>query len=311
MTVSAPTRVAICVVTRRRQECLARLLATLNRVRQPGGADVRIVVIDNDAAGSSRTAATAGAAVAQWPVEYHVEPKPGIPFARNTAIRTCYRRADAIVFIDDDEIPEPEWLERLLEARARFGADVVTGPVLPRFDVTPPKWAVDGGFFDFPRFSTGTIRDVAFTNNVLVNTSVFTALQTWFDERLQYTGGSDTHFFRRLHLAGYTIVWSDEARVQDCLPASRVTVRWVMQRAYRYGHTHAFVRVDLKQSTRAAVAVAAIGKLRFVGASVLHGVIGLRPARFVDAAREAAYMVGMLANLVGSRYAEYRISGAS
>lgn len=304
-------RLAICIVTRQRQDRLARLLDALDHVRQPEGAIISVIVVDNDAAGSSRSVVTARSADARWPIEYHVEPKPGIPFARNASIALCYRTVDAVVFIDDDEIPQPEWLCHLLATRAHFAADVVTGPVLPRFDVPPPKWAEEGGFFDFPRFTTGSVRDVAFTNNVLVNSSVFASVTPWFDERLQFTGGSDTHFFRRVHLRGYKIVWSDDARVDDCLPASRVTVRWVIQRAYRYGHTHAFVRVDLKQSSRAAIARAAAGKLRFVGASVLHGIVARRPARFIDAAREAAYMAGMIANLFGSRYAEYQITGTS
>jgi GT2 family glycosyltransferase len=303
----APDRIAIGIATCRRQKTLTRLLDSLAAVRTPPHTAVSIVVVDNDAEGSSR-AVCAGAAL-PWPLDYRVEPRRGIPFARNALVRACLESHDALVFIDDDEVPEPGWLVHLCDARHRFGAQVVTGPAVPRFETPPPQWAIDGGFFDFPRFPTGTIRDVAFTNNVLVDCAIFRASPAWFDERLQFTGGSDTHFFRRLHLAGSKIVWCDEAAVHDFLPADRVTLRWVLQRAYRYGHTHAFVRADLKQDTRAGLVLSAVLRLRQVAASLVIGVVTLQRARLIDAARETAYLAGMLANLAGAEYAEYRSRG--
>ena len=304
-------RVAICVATRGRPAGLGSLLDALALVREPDNAHIIIVIVDNDPAGGSRGLVLERAAGARWPIEYHIEPQPGIPFARNAAVAACRDRVDAIVFIDDDELPEPEWLHQLLATRRQFAADVVTGPVLPRFDVPPPAWVTDGGFFDYPRFKTGTPRDTAFTNNVIVNASIFADLKTWFDERLQFTGGSDTHLFRRLHLAGYRIVWCDAAIVHDCVPPSRMTVPWLMQRSYRYGHTHAFVRMDLKQSTRLAIAGAALGKLRFAVSSLIRGVIGFRRSRLIDAGRETAYVAGMLAQLFGASYGEYATRGTS
>ena len=64
----------------------------------------RFVVVDNDADESSRAVVTA--AKLPWPVVYVVEPERGIPFARNRAVREA-ADSDFVVFIDDDEIPEP------------------------------------------------------------------------------------------------------------------------------------------------------------------------------------------------------------
>ena len=38
-----------------------------------------------------------------------------------------------VAVIDDDEIADPEWLERMCAASERFGADIVGGPQMPVF----------------------------------------------------------------------------------------------------------------------------------------------------------------------------------
>lgn len=302
-----PTAVAVCIATYRRPAGLARLLDALAQLeldRQM--ASVRIVVVDNDATGSSSDVCHKQMTGSPWPIDYLIEPRQGIPFARNAAVSACYESCDAIAFIDDDELPDAAWLAHLLAARESYSADVVTGPVLPRFEHTPPRWASEGPFFSLPRYASGSIRDRGFTNNVLVDSRVFRSLPTWFDERLRFTGGSDTHFFRRAHLAGFRIVWCDEAVVHDDIPASRINLRWVTQRAYRYGHTHAFVRYDLAQDTRSRLVLSAILRLREAATSAVVGVVARKGWRLLEAVTETAYAAGMLANVLGSNYDEYR-----
>src|SRR5262249_37183933 len=55
---SAVTSVTVCIPTFRRRDSLARLLESLARI-QTGGAEVTVVVVDNDAEGSARTTVAA------------------------------------------------------------------------------------------------------------------------------------------------------------------------------------------------------------------------------------------------------------
>jgi GT2 family glycosyltransferase len=41
--------------------------------------------------------------------------------------------ADSVAFVDDEEVPDPRWLQELLIVQSRYGANVVCGPVLPVF----------------------------------------------------------------------------------------------------------------------------------------------------------------------------------
>ena len=300
-------RVSICVATCKRPDSLARLLAGIDRLQvEPSQANVLVVVVDNDASASSRAAVEGWAVASPWPHLYLVETRRGIPFARNAAVSACLDRSDAIAFVDDDEVPHPQWLTHLLATRKTYGADVVTGPALPRFEQRPPVWALNGPFFALPRYGTGTLCDRAFTNNVLVNNGVFRQMEGWFDQRLRFTGGSDTHFFRRAHLAGFRLVWCDEAVVDDYIPPSRVSRRWVVQRAYRYGHTHAFVRRDLGQDTPARLAITAVLRMRYAASSAVVGLARGQQWRLIEGMTVAAYTAGMLANLAGAKYQEYR-----
>jgi glycosyltransferase involved in cell wall biosynthesis len=49
-----------------------------------------------------------------WPVRYEIEPRRGIPFARNRAVACVVDEADFVAFIDDYEEPMPSWLEASL-----------------------------------------------------------------------------------------------------------------------------------------------------------------------------------------------------
>jgi succinoglycan biosynthesis protein ExoM len=241
------------------------------------------------------------------PLDYVVEPRRGIPFARNRCVVTARPGADWIGFIDDDEEPSPGWLAELLRVQAAWGADVVTGPVVPRFAGEVPEWAAKGRLFHRPRYATGTRRNRAFTNNVLFRADIFDRVRPHFDERMVMTGGSDVHFSRRVHGAGFRIVWADRAEVYETFPASRVEAAWVYRRAYRTGTTAAFIARDLHPLPVAAAMMVADSLYRlFLGSFFAIGGCLLGRHLVVSGLRQISYGVGLLVGLFGVRYEEYR-----
>lgn len=301
-------RVAVCIITYGRPGGLRRALEALLAQTFDGEPPaVRVVVVDNDDAGSARAVCDEIRPSMRWPLVYEIEPRRGIPFARNRCVAVARPEADWIGFVDDDEEVAPGWLAELLRIQAVHGADVVTGPVVPRFVGEAPGWAVRGRFFHRRRFPTGTLRDRAFTNNVLFRAAIFDAVRPHFDERMVMTGGSDTHFSRRVHQAGYRIVWADQAEVHETFPASRMATRWVYQRAYRTGTTTAFIARDLRSLPLAAARLVPDALYRFLIGGVLAagGWIAGRH-RAVLGVRHLCYAAGMLVGLFGGRYEEYR-----
>jgi succinoglycan biosynthesis protein ExoM len=299
-------RIAVCMITYRRPEGLRQALRAL-AAQSFDGAELRVLVVDNDEAGSARPVVDAARAAMPWPLDYAIEPRRGIPFARNRCVQLARPAADWIGFIDDDEEPAPTWLAELLRVQADHGADVVTGPVVPRFARQLPAWAVRGELFQRPRFATGTRRNRAFTNNVLFRAEVFDRVRPHFDERMGMTGGSDAHFSRRVHRAGFRIVWADRAEVFETVPASRTTAGWLCRRAYRTGTTNAFIHRDLRPTLVAVPMILGIAAYRLVSGAV-QAAAGLVIGRhwMVGGARWICYGAGMLVGLVGGRYHEYR-----
>ena len=88
---------------------------------------VEIVVVDNDPAGPTCALLESVKLGHNWPLRCYVEPRRGIPYARNRAIASIEGRADFVAFVDDDEIPAPEWLDELLHVQRSYDADVVAG----------------------------------------------------------------------------------------------------------------------------------------------------------------------------------------
>lgn len=147
--------VSICVATYQRPEGLKRLMAGLDRLiftklEQP---QIEIILVDNDPTCSARTFCEQFQLQFKWSLKYFSEPQRGISYERNKAVAEASDAADFILFIDDDEVPEPAWLDELLIAQQAYNADVVAGPSLPFFPVPDtPEWVVKGKFFESPRF---------------------------------------------------------------------------------------------------------------------------------------------------------------
>ena len=297
-------RVGICVSTYNRAKLLAGLLQglealTFQHMAEP---DVVVAVADNDVRGSAREVC---AGMTRWTVKYSIEPQRGLAEARNCALQTA-GQADFFAFIDDDEVPEPHWLEQLLLTQAKYSADVVSGPVAPLFSSGVPAWVSGGRFFDSPSWQTGHAIDSASTNNVLVAAHVFEKVRQ-FDKRFKLAGGEDFHFFRRVHTAGFTLVWSADAIVGEVIGSDRANFPWLLRRAFRSGNCAVMVECALDQrlSTRVFRFVSACGSILVGGVLTLPALL-LGRAKLTVSLRRLLRGFGMITGLTGLKYQTYR-----
>jgi succinoglycan biosynthesis protein ExoM len=301
--------VSICIITYQRPEGLKRLLLALerlefDRIEIP---QIEVVVVDNDRAGIARQICERLAPTYRWLLVAGSESQRGISYARNRAISIATDRAEFLVSIDDDEIPEPQWLEQLLLVQQQYQADVVAGPVIPRFATNVPKWVERGKFFDLPRYRTGDSIEVAFAGNVLVRASILKQMPKPFDERFSLTGGEDSDLFMRLYQSGYQLVWADEAIAYEGVPATRTTKKYILQRGYRSWSTHSLLEKELYPSlkvqairTLKGLALIAIGLLLLIP-SLVRG-----EHELIKALRSICRGCGTIAGLIGIHYEEYR-----
>lgn len=227
------SHITVCICTFRRPVLLAKLLRAVEE-QVMDGFTYSVVVADNDAAQSARSVVDAFGLNSSLPVKYCVEPVQNLALIRNRAVGEAH--GEFLAFIDDDEIPEKDWLLRLLEAHRRLGGDGILGPVKPYFDTTPPDWVIRGRFFERPDPPTGyRLRwSECRTGNALIRSDILEDQQPPF--RSQFTtAGEDMDFFRRMIDNGRAFFWCREAAVHELVPPERWRRSFLLKRALLRG----------------------------------------------------------------------------
>jgi succinoglycan biosynthesis protein ExoM len=253
--------ISICICTFRRPLYLQRLLDALETLDTGGRFTYAVVVADNDSRQSSAGLVSAFASRSALTVTYCVEPRQNIALARNKAIE--HATGEFVAFIDDDEFPTRQWLLQLFQACGTYAADGALGPVKPHFDIDPPRWVSDGGFYSRPTYPTGFVIDwrQGRTGNLLIRRHVFSVVTPPF--RPEFLTGEDQDFFRRAIAAKYTFVWCDEAVAYEVVPPVRWNRAFMLKRALLRGrisllHPTAGVRSILKSLVAVPAYIAAL-----------------------------------------------------
>jgi succinoglycan biosynthesis protein ExoM len=239
--------ITVCICTYERPTCLGKLLEALKNQHTNGAFNLRVVVVDNDAAESARPTVLSAVEGTEFPIHYVVEPTQNIALARNMALMEA--TGDFVVFIDDDEIPCDVWLNELLSTYKHCRADGVLGPVLPQYEVSPPEWVIKGRFFERTSHDTGTYLNwfETRTGNVLLGTHLLADPENRF--RPQFgIGGEDRDFFRRLIDKGYEFVWCAEAPVYESVPPNRWKRSFMLKRAIQRGMIPQFSNSEIIKS---------------------------------------------------------------
>lgn len=266
--------VAICICTYQRPDKLERLLVhlcsqTFKNVPPPV---ISIIVTDNECSDTNRAICEKAAQLCEHTLLYLQETQRGISYARNTCLENLPHDSDFVAMIDDDEIPDPGWLNHLLYAQKRTSADIVTGPTLPSFESHTPAWIIDSGYFDKPHHP-GSYQDLeefppTATCNVLIRSDIFTKAGRRFDPALALSGSEDKLFFQDLKQHGMKFVWATGAIVVETVPSHRATLGYMLSEALRRGSTKFYVKSRLKATSPAKV-------LKLAFRSILRGTYGI------------------------------------
>lgn len=300
--------VCICIATYRRPQGLKALLEGIAGLifTRTGRPDLQIIIADNDAAASAQTIARESCEKLGLAYAYVIEPRQGIPLVRNRALAAVPTNADFICLIDDDEVPDPHWLDEMLFIQKTSAAEAVYGPVRTLYPEGTPDWIRAGSFFTPPDFSDGQIITYAGSNNALVSWPFLLKTGIRFDENFRYSGGSDTLFFMQARQAGMTIAWATKAWVSETVPLSRLTADWILRRQYRYGTTLALCERQIYGlSPRLLVrALKGLGRLLRGATKFIVWSYRGKPATLLARA-DIARGLGMMAGLSGRAYKEY------
>ena len=298
----------IAIPTFKRPGELRHLLETLARLVQRQ--DVMVLVADNDGGAAEGGALAEALQGDGYPLPLSVlrVTEPGLCSVRNAICDAAM--ADPamrfIAMIDDDEWPQPGWLDALLACQAQVGADVVAGPVDFHFTGKPPRWAGQTLVFRPEQRAWGATGMLWASNNLLVSRRALEMLaRPWFDPRFNRSGGEDLDFLARLRESGARFGWAPEARVSEWVPPERARLRWVLRRMWRIGFTETLAR----RKRRPGRGAQAVLLLRTLGILALRtaGLAGLilPGVRRVDVAGQWIKCWGRLYALSGGAHSHY------
>lgn len=302
-------KVAVAIPTFRRPRGLARLLDALARLET--AAEVEIVVADNDADGRE------GFGLCQklqphyrWPLAAIVVAERGIAQARNALVdhALAHIRPDFIGMLDDDEWPDPDWLEAFLRLQRETGADALRGAILREFQSAPGAWAARCQGIAPLRAASGVTQMIEGAGNVLIARHCFERLsRPYFDPAFALTGGEDRDFFTRLRLQGARFAWADEAVCTEFVPLSRANLGWALARAYRVGNSD--MRVFLKYAPARTATLRETAKI--AGAILFFPLLQILftpfPERRVEPLCKLYRAAGKIAALFGRHHNEYAV----
>lgn len=230
-----PTRIDIGVCTYRRAE-LEQTLRSLAAIAVPEGAEIRIIVADNDDVPSAQGRVNALRAVVPHEIVYVHCPSSNISIARNACLDNA--AGDFLAFIDDDETASEDWIIRLMETAEATEADVVLGPVQAIYGEDAPRWMRRGDFHSTFPVWVGDRIVTGYTCNALLRLATPSLAGRRFSLALGRSGGEDTEFFTQMHRMGGKIAYAPAAWVQEPVPAKRAAFSWLAKRKFRFGQTH-------------------------------------------------------------------------
>jgi glycosyltransferase involved in cell wall biosynthesis len=162
----------------------------------------------------------------------------GLSVARNRAIEEA-RDDEVVAFLDDDAIPEPEWLANL---RARWAAApeataCIGGAIEPRIEGRTPAWFGEGVWTSYSLLDRGTglielspgKGEDVWGANVSFRAGEVRAAGGFDPARGPWMGiplfGDESDLERRLEDAGRRIFYAGDVRVGHVIEGDRLTIR--------------------------------------------------------------------------------------
>lgn len=237
--------VALC--THNHADRLERTLADLAQLKAPQ-ASWEFLVIDNGCRDATPDLLRDHTWPAGWQVRVVREEKLGLSNARNRAITEA--QGEYIIFMDDDETPDPDWLcafERLIRERR---PDAFGGRIRVLFEDQRPAWLADellgflGELNRSDAIATLTDPYTSFYGGNFGFRVVICERTGRFDAMLgrkgtDNTGGEEVDFYRRVLAAGLTVWWTPEAVIHHRIQAAKLERSYFLDLHYRQGRMEA------------------------------------------------------------------------
>ena len=284
--------VSVVVLSYDRLGLLERTLKGVMAQRVAPGRRFETLVVDNHPDRLAKDLVERLAAGSEATLTYLADARRNISIVRNLGIKAA--RGRYVAFIDDDEAPEPGWLDALVACLERTGADAAFGPKLPEFAAgAAPDWDPQGWRYtldfrlpaDTPLHLFGRLRR---RGKGLGSGNAAFRVATCLDGPEPFSvafgdgNGEDTQLLFRLALAGRRFVWCPGAVVREYIEPERARPDYMIVRMMRGSQHYAASRIGTsRRPVLTRLKVSALGLAQWL----VHAALYLarewrRPGRF-------------------------------
>lgn len=299
---------------------LANLLTSLSEITHPSSDDVSFLIVENNGQPSlNEVIDTFRNDVSGTEVAYFNEGTPGISAVRNAALNYAAEKGyDFLVFVDDDEWVEKDWLVKLLAERDRLDLDIIGSPVWPfpfEPDLTLMQKVVWSGLKHSSlkserkcksKSSSGQGHKIKIaTGSWMGRLSFFRETGLSFDQRYNLSGGEDWHLWAKAKSLGAKTGWACDAIVYEAVPTTRLTLSYHFRRNRDHNITEfaARYRENPQKTLRGLPLKLTSRGLKFLGA--LCAILFSGGRGLVSSATALGGLIGLLQGSVGTNANHY------
>jgi glycosyltransferase involved in cell wall biosynthesis len=226
-----------------------------------------IIVVDNNSTDNTKDVVLGIASTSRIAVRYLHEPRQGVHYARNVA--AVHARGEILYYTDDDMLAEPSLLSEVIMP---FNLDAkvatVTGRVLPRWEVPPPRWILE--FCSNWMLSLNNPKEdlvissydcgiyschQAIRKCVLFEAGGFNPENT----KGEWIGDGETGLNIKLFDLGYKFAYNGNSVIHHMIPPSRMTQRYLNKRLANQGNCDCYTEYRLHRFSRVNLARRLLG----------------------------------------------------
>ncbi len=238
-------KVSIVICTYNREKYIAESIhAALNQTADKEL--FQVIVVNNNSRDQTDTICRKLQDDNKLQFDYFIETNQGNSYARNRGIYES--KGDIIVFVDDDAMMEPSYVENLLAFyQNNPDVDAVGGRIYPRYEEKKANWlspvlmpliaALDKGNtpqpFRWGKFPIGA--NMSFRKQVFETIGVFNVELGRIAGNLQ--GGDEKDVFARMRLKELSIWYCPDLVVHHVIPASRLEDEYIRRMGIGVGES--------------------------------------------------------------------------
>jgi len=226
-------KILICICTYNRNLQLKKCIESFKKAFIPTNLEIKFLIIDNSINNHSFKLINILKKKIKFSISYFNEPKRGIVYARNKALKESKKiKSDFTAFFDDDCVIDKFWFKNIKKLLNKF--PIITGPQIYKKSRTNEENL--SIFFEKKYKTKLQTVDWAATNNVIIKSNILKYSKLKFDFNLnKFSMGEDQLFFKKLNKMGYKIIWSKDLKVYEEYHKKRSNITEVLQRSYRLG----------------------------------------------------------------------------